>query len=48
MLRLQQMFKIEVHNVFTEKVNKIALSANDDRKILTPDRVTTYPYGYRC
>ena len=31
--------------MYTEEVNKIALSSNDDKKIQTSDRVTTYPYG---
>ena len=31
--------------MYTEEVNKIALSSNDDKKIQTFDRVTTYPYG---
>ena len=29
----------------TEEVNKIALSSNDDKRLQTSDRVTTYPYG---
>ena len=28
--RKQQRFKSESHNVFTEEINKIVLSANDD------------------
>ena len=31
--------------MYTEKVNKISLSSNDDKKIQTFDKVTTYPYG---
>ena len=31
--------------MYTEKVNKIALSSNDNKKLQTFDRVTTYPYG---
>ena len=31
--------------MYTEEVNKIALSTNDDKRIQTFDRVTTYPYG---
>ena len=31
-LKSQQRFKIEAHCVYTEKVNKVALSSNDDKK----------------
>ena len=31
--------------MYTEKVNKIALSNNDDKRIQTSDEITTYPYG---
>ena len=31
--------------MYTEEVNKIALSSNDDKRIETFDKVTTYPYG---
>ena len=30
-LKTQQRFKSEKHNVFTEKINKMALSSNDDK-----------------
>ena len=43
--RSQQRFRTDQHKVYTEKVNKIALSSNDDKRIQTFDRVTTYPYG---
>ena len=32
-LKTQQGFKSERHNVFTEKINKIALSSNDDKRM---------------
>ena len=35
----------EEHNVFTEKVNKIALSADDDKRIQTRGGIISYPYG---
>ena len=44
-LRSQQRFRSDHHRVYTEEVNKIALSSNDDKRIQTFDRVTTYPYG---
>ena len=44
-LRLQQRSRSDHHNVYTEEVNKIILSSNDDKRIQTFDKVTTYPYG---
>ena len=32
-LKTQQRFKSERHNAFTEKINKIALSSNEDKKM---------------
>ena len=43
--RSQQRFRSDHHKMYTEEVNKIALSSNDDKRIQTFDRVTTYPYG---
>ena len=31
--------------MYTEKVNKIALNSNDNKRLQTFDRVKTYPYG---
>ena len=44
-LRSQQRFRSDHHRVYTEEVNKIALSSNDDKRIQTYDKITTYPYG---
>ena len=44
-LKSQQRFKSEAHNVDTEEVNKIALISNDDKRLQTYDRITSYPYG---
>ena len=33
------------HNVFTEKINKIALSANIDKRIQSIDSIEMYAYG---
>ena len=39
-LKSQQRFKSDHHEVYTEEVNKIALSSNDDKRLQTFDRVT--------
>ena len=44
-LKSQQRFKSEAHNVYTEEINKIALRSNDDKRLQTYDRITSYPYG---
>ena len=44
-IKSQQRFKSDHHKVYTEEVNKIALSSNDDKRLQTFDRITTYPYG---
>ena len=43
-LKSQQRFKSDHHKVYTEDVNKIALSSDDDKRLQTFNRVTTYPY----
>ena len=44
-LKPQQRFKTERHDVYTEEVKKIALSSNDNKRLQTFDRITSYPYG---
>ena len=44
-LKSQQRFKSEAHNLYTEEINKIALNSNDDKRLQTFDRITSYPYG---
>ena len=41
----QLRFKSDHHNVYSEEVNKIPLNSNDDKRLQTSNRVTTYPYG---
>ena len=45
-LRSQQRFKSENHSVYTENINKIALSCNDDKRFVATDGIESYPYGY--
>ena len=44
-LKSQQRFESDHHNVHTEEINKIALSSNNDKRLQTSDRIKTYPYG---
>ena len=44
-LKSQQRFKSDYRNVYTEQINKIALSSNDDKRLQTFDKIKTYPRG---
>ena len=44
-LKSQRRFKSDYHEVYTDEVNKITLSSNDDKILQTLDRVTTYLHG---
>ena len=45
-LKSQQRFMSNKHDVYTENINKLALSNNDDKKIVLSNKITSYPYGY--
>ena len=45
-LKSQQRFISNKHDVYTENINKIALSNNDDKRIVLSNKITSYPYGY--
>ena len=45
-LRSQQRFKSENHYMYTENINKIALSCDNDKRIVAVDGISSYPYGY--
>ena len=34
------------HSLYTENINKIALSCNDDKRFVATDGIESYPYGY--
>ena len=44
-LKSKHRFKSDHHKVYTEEVNKIALSSDDIKRLQTFNRVTTNPYG---
>ena len=45
-LKSQRRFINNKHDVYTENINKIALSNNDDKRIVLSNKITSYPYGY--
>ena len=44
-LKTQQGFKSERHNVFTTETDKIALRSKDDKRMHSIDSIKTYEYG---
>ena len=46
-LKSQQRFISKKDDVYTENINKIVLSNNDDKRIVSSDKITSYPYGYK-
>ena len=44
-LKSQQRFISKKHDVYTENINKIALINNDDKRIVSSNKITSYPYG---
>ena len=47
LLKSQQRFISKKHDVYTENINKIALSNNDDKWLIASDKITSYRYGYK-
>ena len=41
-LRTQQRFRSDHHNVYTEEVNKIVLSSSDDKRLQTHNKSHTH------
>ena len=46
-LKSQQRFISKTHDVYTENINKIALSNNDDKRIVSSNKISSYSYGYK-
>ena len=45
-LKSQQRLKSENHIVYTENINKIALSCNYGKRFVATDGIESYPHGY--
>ena len=46
-LKSQKRFISKKHDTYTENINKIALSNNDDKRIVSSNKISSYPYGYK-
>ena len=46
MLKPQQRFISKKYDVDTETINKIALSNNDGKRVVSSNKISSYPYGY--
>ena len=44
--RKMNVFRYHLHDVYSEEINKIALSANDDKRIILEDGIHTRPHGW--
>ena len=47
LLKSQKKFISYKHDIYKEDVNKIALSNDDDKRIVSSDKISSYPYGYK-
>ena len=45
-MRKMNVIRSHGHEIFSETVNKIALSGNDDKRIILEDRISTLSYGH--
>ena len=46
-MRKMNVIRSHKHQIYTETVNKIALSSDDDKRVVQPDKIHTLAIGYR-
>ena len=46
-MRKRNIIRSYKHDIFSETVNKIALTANDDKRIIMEDNISTLAYGHK-
>ena len=44
--RTMNVIRFHLHDIYTEQINKVALSADDDKRIIMEDGVSTLAYGH--
>jgi len=45
-MRTVHIIRSHFHNIFTETVNKVALPADDDKRVIMADRISTLAIGH--
>ena len=45
-MRVMKCIRSEKYTIFTQKINKIALSADDDKRFILPDGISTLAWGH--
>ena len=45
--RSTNIFRSRLHEIYTEEVNKIALSCEDDKRIVQDNNIDSFAWGYR-
>jgi hypothetical protein len=45
--RSMNVFRSRKHDIYTERVTKVALSADDDKRVICKDKVHTLAYGHK-
>jgi len=45
-MRRMNIIKSRGHQLFTEEINKVALSAEDDKRVIRSDGVLTFAIGH--
>jgi len=45
-MRTMNIIRSRFHNIFTETVNKASLSADDDKRVVMEDKISTFAIGH--
>src|SRR5678815_5717586 len=44
--RTMNVIRSQLHEIYTEEINKVALSADDDKRVIMEDGISTLAYGH--